>query len=102
MRARYMPRLTNRELAVVNETYFQQQLRSVYKAQYIMLIAFNEALGIGEKRISKVMDLYPKLVEEFNGLEKDDVGEEMLRRRMKKLCPRTFDKLFPEEETTGR
>ncbi len=70
--------------------------KSVCKAQWLMILAFNEALGIGEQRILKVMGKYREILEEYEGYKTDDVADELLSKRLKEILPNTFTKMYGE------
>lgn len=85
---------SQKELKVLQEEINKQIVDGVSKAQWLMLLAFNESLGIGEQRIMKVMDTYMQLLEEYKGYQKDDVADELLAKRLKEILPNSFKKLY--------
>ncbi len=85
---------TKRELEVMKNEIDTQVEKSVCKAQWLMILAFNEALGIGEQRILKVMGKYSELLEEYEGYKTDDVADELLSKRLKEILPNTFTKMY--------
>lgn len=95
MKAKIKPQYSKRELEAISKVVDKQVVESISKAQWIMLVALNEALGIGEQRILKVMELYPKLLEEYEGCKRDDAADEMLARRVKQILPNSFTRLYP-------
>ena len=74
MKARILPRMNIIEAATA-------------KAQWLMIVAFNDELGVGEKRLGRVMERYMKLLDEYQGLLRDEVADELLLRRVKKILP---------------
>lgn len=85
---------TKRELEVLSMEIDKRVIQGVEKAQWLMLLAFNETLGIGEQRIMKVMDVYMQLLEEYKGYQKDDVADDLLAKRLKEILPNSFKKLY--------
>lgn len=85
---------SQKELKVLQEEINKQIVDGVSKAQWLMLLAFNETLGIGEQRIMKVMDVYMQLLEEYKGYQKDDAADELLAKRLKEILPNSFKKLY--------
>lgn len=85
---------SKKELEIINSEINKQIVDGISKVQWLMLLAFNETLGIGEQRILKVMDKYIKLLEEYKGYQKDGVADELLSRRLKEILPNSFSKLY--------
>lgn len=57
----------------------------IIKAQWLMCIAMNDALGIGAKRMQRIFERYEVLAEEYKEAQADDVADELLRRRMAQM-----------------
>ena len=55
---------------------------AIVKAQWLMCIAMNDALGIGAKRMQRMFERYETLTEEYKEAQADDVADELLRRRV--------------------
>lgn len=85
MKARYQPILTRKERDIVTQEFVKQVHRSTCRAQWLMIIAFNEVLGIGAQRVHRVLDSYAQLLTEFHEYEKDGVEEEMMINRLHKM-----------------
>lgn len=96
MKSRYVRPYSKREKKAMGETAERQTRRSLEKVQWVMIVALNDALGLGEERILRVLDQYPELLEEYGGFETDDVADEMLSRRPKQILPKSFTKLYSE------
>lgn len=97
MRSRVVPQFTKREKEAIKEYVDRQVLDSLAKVQWMMIVCMNEELGLGEQRILRVIDRYPEMLKEYHGFQKDDVGDEMLFRRMKQIMPNTFTQLYEHE-----
>lgn len=97
MKARCVPALTARERRLIDEQYNRDVRRGVEKCQWIMMLALNRACGIGETRFVRAMELYPELLAEYKGYERDDVADEMLARAMKQILPNSFKVLYSED-----
>lgn len=80
----------------MSEAANNQTQKSLAKVQWVMIVAFNEELGIGEGRILRALNRFPELLEEYGGFEADDVADEMLSRRVKQILPKSFTKLYME------
>ena len=61
-----------------------------------MIVALNDALGVGEERFLRVFDRYTELLEEYGGFKEDEVADEILARRVKQILPKSFDNLYQE------
>ena len=85
MKAYTRPTLTYKERQIVAAEMDKTIRRGICRAQWLMLIAFNEVLGIGAHRAQRVLESYGKLLEEYEGYAKDGVEDEMLMRRLRKM-----------------
>ena len=81
MKAHIQPRLTGVEAAVA-------------KAQWLMLVAINDTLGIGQERFRRVLARYTELVDEYQGLQRDAVADELLLRRVRQILPEVGELYF--------
>ena len=96
MKSRYIRPYSKREKKAMGETAERQKRRSLEKVQWVMIVAMNDALGVGEERFLRVFDRYTELLEEYGGFKEDEVADEMLSRRVKQILPKSFDKLYQE------
>ena len=96
MKSRYVRPYSKREKKAMGEIAERQTHRSLAKVQWVMIVALNDELGLGEERILRVLDRYTELLEEYGGFEADDVADEMLSRRVKQILPKSFTKLYME------
>ena len=96
MKSRYIRPYSKREKKAMGETAERQTRRSLEKVQWVMIVALNDALGVGEERFLRVFDRYTELLEEYGGFEADEVADEMLSRRVKQILPKSFTKLYQE------
>ena len=85
MKAYTRPTLNHKERQMVAAEMDKTIRRGICRAQWLMLIAFNEVLGIGAQRAQRVLDSYGELLEEYEGYAKDGVEDEMLMRRLRKM-----------------
>ena len=85
MKAYTRPTLTNKERQIVAAEMDKTIRRGICRAQWLMLIAFNEVLGIGAHRAQRVLEAYGELLAEYEGYAKDGVEDEMLMRRLRKM-----------------
>lgn len=58
---------------------------AVVKSQWLMFVALNDSLGIGEKRIYRMFQRYMELINEYKGLKRDEVADEMLFKRVNQI-----------------
>ena len=95
MKARGIGLTINTKNKRIIEEYTKKQIEDgICKSQWLMLLAFNRVLGIGEKRIIKVMQLYSQLIDEYKGFQKDDIADEQLEKSIKKILPKNFKQLY--------
>ena len=85
MKAYTRPTLTNKERQIVAAEMGKTIRRGICRAQWLMLIAFNEVLGIGAQRAQRVLESYGELLAEYEEYAKDGVEDEMLMRRLHKI-----------------
>lgn len=96
MKSRYIRPYSKREKKAMGETAERQTRRSLEKVQWVMIVAMNDALGVGEERFLRAFDRYTELLEEYGGFKEDEVADEMLSRRVKQILPKSFTKLYQE------
>lgn len=94
MRSRVQPQYTQRDRKIMAEYINKQIEDGICKAQWLLLLSFNEVHGIGESRMVPVLEHLSDLLEEYNGYLKDDVADEKLAAAMKKIMPHYFTKLY--------
>ena len=73
---------TNRQKQMAAELCDQVIHDAIVKAQWLMCIAMNDALGIGAKRMQRIFERYEALTEEYKEAQADDVADELIRRRV--------------------
>ncbi|MDD7042374.1 MAG: hypothetical protein PUI40_10540 [Oscillospiraceae bacterium] len=96
MKSRYIRPYSKREKKAMGEIAERHTRRSIEKVQWVMIVAMNDALGVGEERFMRVFDRYTELLEEYGGFKEDEVADEMLSRRVKQILPKSFTKLYME------
>lgn len=94
MKAHVSHIFTQKELRLLSAEVDKRIVDGLSKVQWIMLLAFHQALGIGEQRILQVMQLYTQLLEEFKGYQRDEVADEKLTQAMKAILPNSFSRLY--------
>ena len=94
MKSRIQPQYSQRDRKIMAEYINKQIEDGICKAQWLLLLAFNEVHGIGESRMVPVLEHLSDLLEEYNGYLKDDVADEKLAAAMKKIMPHYFTKLY--------
>lgn len=67
------------------------------KAQWLLILALNEELHIGERRMRRVMKRYNEIINDYMGYMKDEVADEKLLRRIQQIFPEV-DKLYRDED----
>lgn len=85
MKAYTRPTLNHKERQIVAAEMDKTIRRGICRAQWLMLIAFNEVLGIGAQRAQRVLEAYGELLEEYEGYARDGVEDEILMRRLNKM-----------------
>ena len=81
MKSHIRRQYTNRQKQMAAELCDQVIREGIIKAQWLMCIAMNDALGIGAKRMQRMFERYETLAEEYKEAQADDVADELLRRR---------------------
>ena len=97
MKVRIRPNYNKKELVAMGELVDRQVQDALAKVQWMMIVALNDVLGIGEERILRVLSRYPELLREYNGYKRDDVADEMLERRVRQILPNCFQRLYEGE-----
>lgn len=87
---------TRKEMKAIADEVDRRAICGISKAQWLMLLAFNETLGIGEQRFLQVMSAYSKLLDEYKGYQRDQVADELLSKRIRQILPHSFCKLYEE------
>ena len=82
MKSHIRRQYTNRQKQMAAELCDQVIHEGIVKAQWLMCIAMNDALGIGAKRMQRIFERYETLAEEYKQAQADDVADELLRRRV--------------------
>lgn len=82
MKSHIRRQYTNRQKQMAAELCDQVIHEATVKAQWLMCIAMNDALGIGAKRMQRMFERYETLTEEYKEAQADDVADELLRRRV--------------------
>lgn len=85
MKSYIRPTFSQRERQIIAEEIDKATQRGICRAQWIMLIALNDVLGIGPVRIQRVLRAYPQLLREYDGYAHDGVEEDMLKRRLRQI-----------------
>lgn len=98
MKARYNPLPVNQrkqvDAYIVSEVN-KRIVKGISRAQWIMMVSINDVLGIGEERMLRVFERNLELIDYYKSFEDDEVGDEVLTRRVKKILPNTFTTLYP-------
>lgn len=76
---------SKKELRRMNEYCDKHIQESAMKCQWLMVIAINDALGIGRDRLMRVFERYQEIVDEYGGLKKDDIADEKVIQRIKQI-----------------
>ena len=85
MKSYIRPQLTKRELKAVAEYTDRKIERGICHAQWLMLVAFNNVLGIGKTRAERVLEEYVRLLDEYKAYQADGVEDEILLKRVRQI-----------------
>lgn len=85
MKAYVRPTLSRNEQKIIDAEMDKTIRKGICRAQWLMLIAFNEVLGIGAQRLQRVLESYDQLLKEYEGYAKDGVEDEVLMRRLHQM-----------------
>lgn len=66
------------------------------KAQWLLMVAFNDELGIGEGRMKRVLRRYAELTNEYIAYKRDDVADAKLLQRVRQFLPEV-DKIYRDD-----
>ena len=86
--------MSKKEINAMSEVIEQQVKDSTIKCQWLMVIAFNEVLGIGKDRLLKVFGRYEELLKEYNGYKRDGVSDEAMQRRIEQIFKGSVKRVF--------
>ena len=70
------------------------QTRGKAKVQWLMLLAFHDVLGVGERRFMQVMERYDELLEEYKGYQRDEIADQKLTQAVQAILPNHFSQLY--------
>lgn len=76
---------SKKELRKMNEYCDKLIQESAIKCQWLMVIALNDALGIGRNRLMRVFERYQEIVDEYGGLKRDNVADEKVMQRIEQI-----------------
>lgn len=93
MKARIPNQFSIRQQKVMNEFCKEQISYQVVLAQWLMLIAFNDELGIGKDRFMRVMNRYEQVTSDFEQHVKDGTINQVLTKRLAQMGISVDDKL---------
>lgn len=69
----------------MNEYCDEHIQERIIKCQWLMVIALNDALGIGRDRLMRVFERYQEIIDEYGGLKRDDVADEKVMQRIEQI-----------------
>lgn len=90
MKSRYVRPYSKREMKAIGEIAERQTHRSLAKVQWVMIVALNDALGLGEERILRVLDRYPELLEEYGDLRRTTLPMKCCLDGSNRFCRKTL------------
>lgn len=85
MKSHIRRQYTNRQKQIAAELCDLVIRETVVRVKRLMCIAMNDELGIGAKRMHRVIERYDALAAEYKEAQADDVADELLRRRMAQM-----------------
>lgn len=96
MKARMKPKFSKKEKMAIQKVAEDEAQRGIMRAQWLMMVALNDILGIGEQRLLKVLNRYFELVNQYADYKSDDeeTADLLLEYRVKRLLPNVFTKLY--------
>lgn len=94
MKSHISPQYSQRELKIMGEYVDKRVQDCLSKVQWLMLLAFHDVLGVGERRFDRVMERYNQLLEEYKGYQRDEIADQKLTQAVKAILPNTFSRLY--------
>ena len=94
MKARVQPQYSKKELQIMGAYVDKRVQDALSRVQWLMLLAFHDELNIGEQRFVRVMERYGKLLEEYNGYQRDEIADQKLTQAIKAILPNSFSRLY--------
>lgn len=85
VKSRVKPTYNRRELEAIEAVCNERIEDGIRQAQWLMVIAFNDVLGIGAQRMGRVFERYAELTEAYAGYKQDGVEREVLQRRVEQI-----------------
>lgn len=87
---------SKRERAAIQNVADYQAHRAIVRSQWLWMIAMNDELKSGEKKIMRVLNRYFELAEQYGQYKEEDeeTADWILEERVKKLMPNVFTKLY--------
>ena len=94
MKARVQPQYSKKELQIMGAYVDKRVQDCLSKVQWLMLLAFHDVLGVGERRFTQVMERYGQLLEEYKGYQRDEIADQKLTQAIKAILPNSFSWLY--------
>ena len=94
MKSHMPPRYSQKELKIMGAYVDKRVQDGLSKIQWLMLLAFHDVLGVGERRFMQVMERYGQLLEEYKGYQRDQIADQKLTQAVKAILPNSFTKLY--------
>ena len=94
MKSHIQPQYSQRELKIMGEYVDKRVQDCLSKVQWLMLLAFHDALGVGERRFDRAMERYNQLLKEYKGYQRDEIADQKLTQAVKAILPNSFSQLY--------
>lgn len=94
MKSHIQPQYSQRELKIMGAYVDKRVQDCLSKVQWLMLLAFHDVLGVGERRFMQVMERYGQLLEEYKGYQRDEIADQKLTQAAKAILPNSFSRLY--------
>ena len=94
MKSHIQSQYSQRELKIMGEYVDKRVQDCLSKVQWLMLLAFHDVLGVGERRFAQVMERYGQLLEEYKGYQRDEIADQKLTQAVKAILPNNFSRLY--------
>lgn len=94
MKSHIHPQFSEQMRQVIKEQINKGIVDGLSRVQWLMLLAFHDVLGVGERRFTQVMERYSQLLEEYKGYQRDEIADQKLTQAVQAILPNHFSQLY--------
>ena len=94
MKSHIPPQYSQRELKIMGAYVDKRVQDCLSRVQWLMLLAFHDVLGVGERRFMQVMERYDELLENTKATSATKSPTKRLTQAVQAILPNSFTKLY--------